>query len=218
MDPLLARAEYVSPLQQKKEVPEELKKTELTPEQKQALAQMFQVPVVISGDVYFDKSPVHLAGRRLKIHLEAQHRLKTIGEVWRVIDLHAEDMEKLNGTWNSMTAEHPVAAVFSELITQIRNRKVEPLTLEMVVSGKMSQPALDQFKKQMQLSVKGLRGVREQSYDNEQVGLSLEYEGKDVEQFKNALAKISWRGFKTQLVSSEEKRLVFDVKAEGKHE
>lgn len=216
MDPLLASVEFISPLHEKKDIPEELKKTELTAEQKQALAQMFQVPVVISGDVYFDKNPLDPSGRRLKIHLQAQHRFKTIGEVWRVVDLHSEDMEKLNGTWSSMTTEHPVTAVFTELVKQIRNRKTPSLNLEMVVSGKLNQPALDRFKKQLQLSVKGLRGVREKSYENEQVALKLDYDGKDMEQFKAALSKTPWRGFKTQFVSSDDKRIFFDVKTEGK--
>jgi hypothetical protein len=206
---------YIHPLQEKVEIPPDLKKTDLSSVEKLRLAKLFNAATIVQGDVIFLKSPLLENGTRIKIQLKAQTLRGEPTELVRIFDLNPTDIPAL-----TLNPQNPVALAFMDLSEQTRKSMsaMDDADVELIVSGKLSYQEWEKFKSLLQRNIRGIRKLQEVAYENEQVSLKIFYAGSSgAGSLSKALEKIQWGGFHTQVVSHDESRVFFDVKAKTRN-
>lgn len=199
-----------------KNFPENLKKTALTTDEMRELARALEAKLIVSGDVTFTKSPIVDKGYRMKVRLQAL-RADTgakLGEVLRISDIHSWEYDRL------LFTEGPTAIeAFSELHAEMlkdQRENVKPRYVRLLVSGNLSYAQLELLKNKIQKSVKGVKTIRTETMENEQVALLVDYEGKGPQAFGQSLARVQFGAFLTQVVSTDANQVLFDVMWRGR--
>lgn len=199
---------YVDLSKENREIPENLRKTDLTIEERKQLAKFFGAGLILVGDVNISKSPIVSEGLRIKVRLAAQGERGVFTNVLRIFDLPARDLDSVK-----LQFANPLAVATQDLLAQIHQKKTATANVELVVSGKLSQQELNLLKRNLQYSIKDIASIKEKSYENEQIALAIEYKGSSINQLRASLEKAEWNDFRTQVVSHNSERIFFDVKS-----
>lgn len=208
MNKSLGQERYINPAQFNRTLEGDLQKTALSGIQKIKIAKLYEAIVVVTGGVTFSKSPVIEQGTRVKVQLLAEALRGGRAEMVRILDLPRGEAEKLK-----TQSENVLSPLFEQVLDQLIAQKAKPAQVELVVSGKLSQQQLEGFKKWLKQSVQGVGDVRETAYENEQVALSLNYAGS-TEQLRASLQKLTLPTYRTQIISHDDKRVFYDIKAQ----
>lgn len=189
-----------------------LKKTNLTSAELLEISTSLDVGMVIVGDVTMDKSPVILDGQRLKINLQILQApsFAPVGEVMRVMDLYALDYNKLVDEGGDVWLT--VRTSLENKITEKLTVRKTPLKLELVVTGHLDQEQMQKFQSLLKQQLPNIKESAKSFIDNDSFGIFVEYAGQNVQGLSEELRGIRVEGFMTQVVSSTNSQVIFDVR------
>ncbi len=171
--------------------------------------------LVVSGDVKVTASPILASGVRMTQHLEIL-RVKNgekIGESLKITDIPRYQYDQMLNSTVKHSQEFILTA-FSDLNEKIEAyqpsiKKTESANL--VLTGALTNQQLEAFKQRLQKMISTIKGFQTLSLEREQVVLLIE--GVDSETLAQALSHTEWKAFRTQVISTDSKQVVFDVKA-----
>jgi hypothetical protein len=198
-----------------KDVNPDLQVSALPLEKKLEFAKLKAASLLVTGDVRLEPSPMMDQGVRWTQKLEV-FRVKNgqkITETLNIYDLPKYQYQQLL----LMTTESKdfMAGTMTDLHSRIeayRPERPEQAT-KLVVTGKLSGNQMDQFKKYLQNAFREVKSPQIVSYERDQ--LVLDVPGVSSEQLNQALVEFHWKGFLTQVISSDSSQVVFDVQSKN---
>ena len=201
----------------------EMQVSALSFEKKMEFAKHRAAALLLTGDVRIEPSPMVEQGVRWTQKLEV-FRVKNgqkIGETLRIYDLPPHQYRHLllaigdskDFMLSTMTDLHA-------RIESYRPEKVESST-RLVLTGSLSGEQMERIKQYLQGAVQGAAqsAVQSQtsaqivSYERDQV--VIEIKGLNSEKLNQALVQFHWKGFLTQVISSDSSQVVFDVQSKN---
>jgi hypothetical protein len=189
----------------------------LSREQKREFAKVKGAGLILAGDLRFQPSPLYEKGVRISQKLELV-RLKNgevIGESLRIFDLPRHEYEKIIRMGPVANREFFAGATL-DLHEKIENYKIKndskPET-HLVVMGSLSYDQLEKIKDKIQRQTPGVQQLMTKSLERDQVVLQVQ--GISGEKLSQALSHVLWKGYRTQVVSTDAKQVVFDVKVKN---
>jgi hypothetical protein len=101
------------------------------------------------------------------------------------------------------------------LHAQIESYKPEKLehSTKLVLTGSLSREQIDKIKQYLQGAVQGSKSAQIVSYERDQV--VCEIKGLNSKKLSQALVQFHWKGFLTQVISSDSSQVVFDVQSKN---
>lgn len=172
--------------------------------------------LVVSGDVKVSPSPLSATGVRLTQHLEIL-RVKNgekIGESLRITDIPRYQYEQMINS-AAIHSQELILSTFSDLHEKIENYRPtlqkETKNSQLILTGVMTDEQLEGFKTRLQHATGAIKGFQTVSLEREQVVLQVE--GIDGETLAQVLNQTQWKGLRTQVISTDSRQVVFDVKA-----
>lgn len=193
---------------------ENLQKTSLTNEELLAITKDLQTELVLTGDVLIENSSVIAEGTRLKVRLKLLRApaFNEVGEVYRVMDLYSVDYTQLveigGEIWND------VRLSVEKRIEDYKPAKNEKL--ELIVNGTFDHQQLQQFHRFLKGNINHIKGLSPGFLEKDSFGIFVEYSGKGTETFAQELKESKLEGFMTQVVSSTNSQVIFDVRPVNK--
>jgi hypothetical protein len=176
------------------------------------LATVGKAELLLVGDVVFDESTVLANGKRLRIRFEVLRApsFRKIAEIYKVVDLYPIDylrfVELGAPTWSDI-----------RLLVERQLEEYKPIVhrasqVELIVSGDFTYEQLDVFKKRLKGMISGVKSISEKYVEKDSVGMFVEFEGNGASAFSQALRETRLEGFMTQVVSSTNSAVLFDVR------
>lgn len=187
----------------------------LTDQLKIEYAKHRKAGLVVSGDVKVTPSPLLAFGVRFTQRLEIL-RVKNgekIGESLRITDIPRYQYDQMLNSAVIHTQEL-ILASFSDLHEKIEAYQPDAKKTEfanLVLTGTFTYQQLEAFKQRLQKMLPSIKGFQTLSQEREQVVLQIE--GVESETLAQALSRTEWKAFRTQVISTDSRQVVFDMKA-----
>lgn len=189
---------------------ENLQKTILSSEELAAISKDLNVELILTGDVIFEKSTVIAEGSRIKVRLKILRApaFNEVGELYRVADLYAVDYTRLADEGGEMWVD--VRAGIEKRIEDYKPTKNEKL--ELIVNGTFDHHQLQQFHRFLRGNINNIKSISPGFLEKDSFGIFVEYAGKGTESLSQELKETKLEGFMTQVVSSTNTQVIFDVR------
>lgn len=210
----LTKWEYPTALK-KDELPE-YQVSGLTLEKMMEFAKHREAGLLLTGDVRLERSPMVDQGVRWTQKLEV-YRVKNgqkIAETLRIYDLPQHQYRQM------LLAMDSSKEFMSETVAEIHARieKYKPIQQEpvtkLVLTGSLSGAQMDQIKSYLQGALSGSKSPQIVSFERDQV--VFEIKGLSSEKLNQALVEFHWKGYLTQVISSDSSQVVFDVQSKNR--
>lgn len=213
----LAKGRYLNLQESLQNLDASLQVTVLTREQKIDLAKKAKAGLIVSGDLRFSASPIVSQGTRIEARLELL-RVKTgevLAESLRIVDVPAHEYRLL--TVSGVTSkEETLQRLFSDLHEKMEHYKpgISPnVKTQLVVMGILDDLQVDLLKEKIRKLMSKVDAIKTLSLERGQ--LVLVVEGVNSEELGLALRQTSWRGYSSQVVSTDATSVVFDIKVKN---
>ncbi len=197
----------------------ELQMSALSFEKKMEFAKHKAAALLLTGDVRIEPSPMIVQGVRWTQKLEV-FRAKNgqkIGETLRIYDLPPHQYRHLLLAIGE--SKDFMLGTMTDLHARIESYKPEKLesSTKLVLTGRLSGEQMETIKQHLQgavqSSAKSPTTAQIISYERDQV--VFEIKGIDGEKLNQALVQFHWKGFLTQVISSDSSQVVFDVQTKN---
>lgn len=189
---------------------ENLQKTVLKSEEMLAISKDLNAELVLVGDIIIEKSSVISEGTRMKVNVKILRApaFNEVGSVYHVSDLYAADYLQLIEVGGNVW--HEVRASIEKRIEDYRPSQGEKL--ELIVNGTFDHHQLQQFHRYLKGNITNIKSISPGFLDKDSFGIFVEYAGKGTESLSRELKETKIEGFMTQVVSSTNSQVIFDVR------
>ncbi len=213
----LLKGRYLSQQESLQNLDVSLQISVLTREQKLDFAKKAKAGLIVSGDLRFSQSPLINQGIRIEARLELL-RVKTaevLAESLRIMDVPTHEYRLLMVKGVSSKAE-TFQHIFSDLHEKMENYKPghrPPAQTHLVVMGFLDEAQMSLLKEKIKRLTSKIDAVKTLSLERGQFVLTVE--GVNPAELGEALRQTSWRGYSSQVVSTDASSVVFDIKAKN---
>lgn len=172
--------------------------------------------LVLSGDVVIDSSPVLLEGQRLKISLLILRApaFNKVGEIYRVVDVYGSDYTQMLEVGSEVWSDLRLA--IEKQIEEYKPPQQTSEKLELIVNGTFDHQQLERFRRFLKGTISNIKETSTGFLERDSFGIFVEYSGKGSEGLSKELREVKLEGFMTQVVSSTNSQVIFDVRPVNK--
>jgi hypothetical protein len=210
----LSRWEYLSTLQ-KDELPD-FQVTAMSFEKQIEFAKHKSAGLLITGDVRIEPSPMIAQGVRWiqKLEVFRVKNAQKIGETLRIYDFPKYQFTQLLLAVEFTKEFMPQTVI--DLHAKIENYKPEKaeVSTKLILTGDLSSEQIDKIKNRLQESMRDVESAQVLSYERNQV--VFEFKGINSQKLSQTLEEFHWKGFLTQIISSDSSQVVFDVHSKNR--
>ncbi len=211
----LTKWEYPTTLQKDANI--ELQVSAMTIEKKIEFAKQKSSALMLTGDIRIDPSPLIQQGVRWTQKLEV-YRVKNgqkVAETLRIFDINRQQYLHLQlALGDSREFMANTVADIHQQIESYKPEKAEAGT-KLILTGSLSGEQMNKIKEHLRSVVHGsnagARDVQIVSYERNQVVFEIPV--LSSERLGQALVEFHWKGFITQVISSDSSQVVFDVQS-----
>ncbi|MCC6138908.1 MAG: hypothetical protein IT287_09755 [Bdellovibrionaceae bacterium] len=207
---------FLNPYTKNVKFRENLQKTVLSAQELLAITNDLGTELVLTGDVVVDKSPVLLDGQRLKINMQILRApaFNQVGEVYRVVDVYSVDYTQMLEVGGDVWPD--VRLAIEKQIEAYKPPTSKSEKLELIVNGTFDHQQLQQFRRFLRGTISNIKEITPGFLERDSFGIFVEYAGKGTESLSKELRETKLEGFMTQVVSSTNSQVIFDVRPVNK--
>lgn len=194
-------------------VPEALRVERPTQAELKSIAEFYQAPLVLKGDVRFRESHEMQGAAQVSIRLQVVQTstARTIAEVSRAFDTAAGNYEAV--VRNKITSELP--EISKDLALQVleawQRGTINANLVRLSVKGRLTPKELNDFKSALVRSVKEVKSLHERLFEPDQVVFEVDFAGQ-APQLAEKLKSFQMPGFQAAVAGAADQGLVLQLK------